>query len=98
MRGLILLRWEMCVKAESFDVEEEVGWWWPDGRWDGVSPPAAPGQILVQSAANVVLESASKVLLGNGVLPPFQFNCAMLRAHWWWSGYSGTAGSLEDPG
>ena len=72
MRGLILLRWEMCVKAESFDVEEEVGWWSPDGRWDGVSPPAAPGQILVQSAANVLLESASKVLLGNGVLPPFQ--------------------------
>ena len=64
---------------------------------DGVSPPAAPGQILAQSAAaaaNVLLESASRVLLGNavGALPSFQFKCAMLRADWW-AGYSGTAGS-----
>ena len=97
----------MCVKAESFDVEEEVGRWSTDGRWDGVSPPAAPGQILAQSAArhcaaaaNVLLESASRVLLGNavGALPSFQFKCEMLRANWW-AGYSGTAGSLvEDPG
>ena len=77
---------------------------------DGVSPPAAPGQILAQSAArhsaaaaaaaNVLLESASRVLLGNVVgalLASFQFKCAMLRAHWW-AGYSGTAGSLEDSG
>ena len=70
---------------------------------DGVSPPAAPGQILAQSAArhcaaaaaNVLLESASRVLLGNavGALPSFQFKCVMLRADWW-AGYSGTAGSL----
>ena len=75
---------------------------------DGVSPPAAPGQILAQSAArhsaaaaNVQLESASRVLLGNavGALPSFQFKCVMLRADWW-AGYSGTAGSLvvEVPG
>ena len=30
--GLRLFRWEMCVKAESFDVEEEVGRWSTDGR------------------------------------------------------------------
>ena len=42
LRELGRFRWEMCVKAESFDVEEEVGRRWStDGRWDGVSPPAA---------------------------------------------------------
>ena len=93
----------MCVKAESFDVEEEVGWWSTDGRWMVSAPPQHQDRSLLKVLLGtllLLLESASRVLLGNVVgalLASFQFKCAMLRAHWW-AGYSGTAGSLEDSG
>ena len=91
------------MKAESFDVEEEVGRWSTDGRWMVSAPPQHQDRSLLKVLLGTVLlllESASRVLLGNavGALPSFQFKCAMLRANWW-AGYSGTAGSLvEDPG
>ena len=49
------------------------------------------------AAANVVLESVSRVMLGNavGALSSFQLKCAMLRSHWW-AAYSGTAGNQEE--
>ena len=53
----------MCESGE-FDVEEEVGRWSTDGRWDGVSPPAAPGQILAQTAARHCAAAARKCFQG----------------------------------
>ena len=85
------------MKAESFDVEEEVGRRWStDGRWDGVGPPQHQDRSLLKlllglnvllgaaSAANVVPESVARVLVRNAVraLSSFQLKCAMLRAHW----------------
>ena len=93
----------MCESGE-FDVEEEVGRWSTDGRWMVSAPPQHQDRSLLKLLLGTVLlllESASRVLLGNavGALPSFQFKCVMLRADWW-AGYSGTAGSLveEDPG
>ena len=67
------------------------------------APPQHQDRSLLKLLLGTVLlllESASRVLLGNavGALPSFQFKCVMLRADWW-AGYSGTAGSLvEVPG
>ena len=54
-------------------------------------------KVLLGTVLLLLLESASRVLLGNavGALPSFQFKCVMLRADWW-AGYSGTAGSLVE--
>ena len=89
------------MKAESFDVEEEVGRWSTDGRWMVSAPPQHQDRSLLKLLLGnvLLLERASRVLLGKavGVLPSFQFKCVMLRADWW-AGYSGTAGSqVEDP-
>ena len=55
MRGLRLLRWEMCVKAESFDVEEEVGWWSTDGRWMVSAPPQHQDRSLLKVLLGTLL-------------------------------------------
>ena len=58
----------MCVKAETFDGEEEVGWWTPDGRQTHVGPPQhwdrdqvllLPGKVaslLLETVVNLLLE------------------------------------------
>ena len=76
-----LLSWEMCVKAESFDKRRKLD----GGRQMVGRPVSAPPQhqgrslfevLLGTAAADFVLESAV------GMLPPFQLNCAILRAQW----------------
>ena len=77
--GLLrLLSWEMCVKAMSRRKLD-------GGRQMVGRPVSAPPQhqgrslfevLLGTAAADFVLESAV------GMLPPFQLNCAMLRAQW----------------
>ena len=72
---LSLLREEMCVKAETFDGEEEVGWWTPDGRQTHVGPPQhwdrdqvllLPGKVaslLLETVVNLLLETFGITLL-----------------------------------
>ena len=62
---LSLLREEMCVKAETFDGEEEVGWWTPDGRQTHVGPPQHWDRdqvlLLPGKVANLLLETVASL-------------------------------------
>ena len=49
------------MKAETFDGEEEVGWWTPDGRQTHVGPPQHWDRdqvlLLLGKLANLLLET-----------------------------------------
>ena len=63
------------MKAETFDGEEEVGWWTPDGRQTHVGPPQhwdrdqvllLPGKVaslLLETVVNLLLETFGITLL-----------------------------------
>ena len=63
------------MKAETFDGEEEVGWWTPDGRQTHVGPPQhwdrdqvllLPGKVaslLLETVDNLLLETFGITLL-----------------------------------
>ena len=69
------------MKAETFDGEEEVGWWTPDGRQTHVGPPQHWDRdqvlLLLAKVANLLLETVVELLLVSFsiILPPFGINC-----------------------
>ena len=57
------------MKAETFDGEEEVGWWTPDGRQTHVGPPQHWDRdqvlLLPGKAVDLLVVSFAIILLGN---------------------------------
>ena len=53
------------MKAETFDGEEEVGWWTPDGRQTHVGPPQHWDRdqvlLLPGKVANLLLETVASL-------------------------------------